>query len=82
MERSYPPGRYVFILFSIDLLAEPDVFKEVKQKLDLGSVKFEVIVFQIFNSFVGSDFLSTYTYKPKYLLKLRSIQIIALCDVF
>lgn len=26
----------------IDLHAEPDVLKEVKQKLDLGSVKFEV----------------------------------------
>lgn len=26
----------------LHLLAEPDVFKEVKQKLDLGSVKFEV----------------------------------------
>lgn len=26
----------------IDLRAEPDVLKEVKQKLDLGSVKFEV----------------------------------------
>lgn len=25
------------------LLAEPDVLKEVKQKLDLGSVKFEVL---------------------------------------
>lgn len=26
----------------IESLAEPDVLKEVKQKLDLGSVKFEV----------------------------------------
>lgn len=25
--------------------AEPDVLKEVKQKLDLGSVKFEVLLF-------------------------------------
>lgn len=41
---------YVFIYFLIfiSLYSEPDVLKEVKQKLDLGSVKFEVITFYTF----------------------------------
>ena len=33
------------IYFGWFSFAEPDVYKEVKQKLDLGSVKFEVILF-------------------------------------
>lgn len=45
------PFFHFFFFFSLCLLyligfslyAEPDVYKEVKQKLDLGSVKFEVI---------------------------------------
>ena len=37
----YPEDKCHLIL-EIDILSEPDVLKEVKQKLDLGSVKFEV----------------------------------------
>lgn len=32
----------VRIIFDLQFLAEPDVLKEVKQNLGLGSVKFEV----------------------------------------
>lgn len=34
---------WFMLLFIFDLIAEPDVLKEVKMKLDLGSVKFEVV---------------------------------------
>ncbi|XP_059436527.1 187-kDa microtubule-associated protein AIR9-like [Corylus avellana] len=38
-----PIYKVTIVVRSINLLAEPDVLKEVKQKLDLGSVKFETL---------------------------------------
>ena len=46
----------VRIIFDLQFLAEPDVLKEVKQKLELGSVKFEVHAFDCY-----ADLLSLFT---------------------